>query len=122
MSTARPDPESILLMRFHDFLLWLLPRLEAFPRSQRFLLAQKLLDQSYACYARLIRTRKVKDAARMEALLDADVILEEIRLSLRLSQETKCLTLAQYEHGARVVDEVGRMLGRRRFPVAERPA
>lgn len=121
MPTARPDPESILIMRFQDFMLWLLPRLEAFPRSQRFLLAQKLLEQCYDCYARLIRARKVQVAARADVWLEADVILEQIRLSLRLAQETKCLTLAQYEHGARLLDEVGRMLGRRRFPVAERP-
>ena len=111
-----PETETPLFVRFHDLLLWLVPRVESFPRSQRFLLAQRILDAAYSCHAQLIRARKTRGEVQARALLEADVALEEVRLSLRLAHELRCLTVAQYEHGARLVDEVGRLLGRWRTP------
>jgi hypothetical protein len=52
--------------------------------------------------------------------LQADVELETLRLQWRLAHETRCVSTAQYEHGAKLIDEVGKMLGRWRFP-AQKP-
>ena len=85
--------------------------LESFPKAQRFLLASRLMDTAFACHAELIRARKVTDAARAQALLRADVELETLRLQWRLAHELSCISTGQYEHGARLMDEVGRLLG-----------
>jgi len=111
-----PDVATPLFARYHDFMLWLTPALEKFPRGQRFLLAQRLLAVSEDGYAHLIRARKVGGSAREQALITADVRLEQLRLYLRLAQELKCLSFSQYEHAARSVDELGRLLGAWRFP------
>ena len=111
MSGAPPSAESPLFVRFYDLLAWLVPRVEKFPRSQRFILASRLLDTAFACHARLIRARKVSGAARQEALLQADVALETLRLQLRLAHELRCINTGQYEHGARLVNEIGKMVG-----------
>ena len=72
--------ESPLFTRLTDLALWLTQRVEKFPRAQRFILGSRLLDNVFACHAQLIRARKVTGVARGEALLQADVYLETLRL------------------------------------------
>jgi len=103
--------ETPLFAKFHDLMAWLTPAVEKFPRAQRFLLASRLMDTAFACHGELIRARKVTGQARAEALLQADVALETLRLQWRLAQETKCISTDQYEHGGKLMDEVGRLLG-----------
>lgn len=110
MSTPKPV-ETPLFARFYDWLAWLTPCVEKFPKAQRFLLASRLLDTSYACYGDLVRARKVTGSERGHALLQADIELDMLRLQWRLAHELKCVSTAQYEHGARLLNEVGRLLG-----------
>lgn len=103
--------ESPLFSRLSDLLLWLTQRTEKFPRTQRFLLANRLMDTAFACHEQLIRARKVAGVLRADALLQADIQLETLRLQLRLAHELRCITMQQYEHGAGLINEVGRLLG-----------
>jgi hypothetical protein len=103
--------ETPLVAKYHDLLAWLAPALEKLPKAQRFLLASRLLDTAFACHAELIRARKMTDIARAQALLEADIHLETLRLQWRLAHELKCISTGQYEHGARLMDEIGRLLG-----------
>ena len=41
----------------------------------------------------------------------ADVALAQLRVYLRLRRDMELLSMSQYEHAARLVDEVGRLLG-----------
>jgi hypothetical protein len=107
----RPDKESALFVRYYDLLLWLTERTRSFPRELRFVLAERILDTAYACYGHLVRAKKVNDAARPAVLLEADIRLDVLRAQLRLAHEMRCLSTDQYEHGARLVNEVGKMLG-----------
>lgn len=107
----RPEKESALFVRYYDLLLWLTARVKGFPRELRFVLGQRILDTAYACQRYLIRAKKVSDAARPAVLLEADILLDQLRTEIRMAHEMRCLSTDQYEHGARLVDEVGRMLG-----------
>jgi hypothetical protein len=101
--------ESPILVKTHDFLLWLVPQTIKFPKSQRFLLAQRLHGTALNFYELLIRARKVRPNKGL--LIDADVELEKIRLHLRLAHELGLLSTGQYEHASRSVVEIGRLLG-----------
>ena len=103
--------ESPLFVKFYDLMTWLTPCVEKFTRPQRFILATRLLDTAFACHAELIRARKVEGRERAAALLQADIELETLRLQWRLSHELQCINTRQYEHGAKLMDEVGRLLG-----------
>lgn len=46
-----------------------------------------------------------------EKLNQADRLLVKIRLYVRLSLDLHCLSLGQYEHAARQMDEIGRLIG-----------
>ena len=92
-------------------MIWLVPRVESFPRAQRFILGSRLLDAGFACHRELIWARKLTGADRAQALLGADVELETLRLQLRLAHDLHCLTTRQYEHGAGLITEIGKLLG-----------
>ena len=76
-----------IFARCHDLLRWLVPCVQDFPRAQRHLLAQRVLDTAF------------------------DVLLETLRTQWRLAHELRYISPGQYEHGARLMAEIGRMLG-----------
>ena len=94
-----------------DFLTWLAPLVEKFPRSQRFILGNRILDSAYWCQRDLIRARKVSGPARADALLSADIELEVLRQQLRTAHDTRCISTRQYEHGAGLLNQIGGLLG-----------
>jgi len=101
--------ESPIFAKTHDFLLWLVPQTTKFPKSQRFVLAQRLHGSALTFYELLIRARKVRP--NRSILVDADVELEKVRLHLRVAHELGLLSCGQYEHASRSVVEIGRLLG-----------
>ena len=50
-------------------------------------------------------------ASPKERLRQADTELDKLRTHLRLSLDLKLITLGQYEHAARLMVEMGKLLG-----------
>jgi len=108
--------QSPIFVRTHDFILWLLPRTTDFPRSQRFVLTKRLQDavlDFQECILEAALSQGCKQAERLE---EADITLAKVRFYLRLVHEMKWLKAGQYEHAARMVAEIGRLLGGWRNP------
>jgi hypothetical protein len=103
-------PQSPLFVKTYDFLLWLIPLTLKFPKSQRFLLAERLSGMALDFYD-LILTAVMQPDLQGEKLAEADRMLTKIRLYMRLSYDLDCLSLGQYEHAARLMDEIGRLIG-----------
>lgn len=106
----RPRQQSPIFVKTYDFLLWLIPLTLKFPRSQRFLLAERLSKMALDFYDAILEA--VMEPGRQDELLDeADRLLTKIRLYVRLSHDLKCISLGQLEHAARLMDEIGRLIG-----------
>ncbi len=103
-------PQSPLFVKTYDFLLWLIPMTLKFPKSQRFLLAERLSGMALDFYD-LILDAVMQPEYQEEKLVEADRILAKIRLYVRLSHDLKCLSLGQMEHAAKLMDEIGRLMG-----------
>ena len=103
--------EAPIYVQTHDMLDWLVPHLEKWPRTQRFLLAQEALDSAVGFYRLLLRARKVGVPARGAVLLDADVELETLKALLRLGHERQYMSLGQYGHVSEMLTSIGRQLG-----------
>lgn len=101
--------KSPLLVKTYDFLQWLLPVTEKFPRSQRFVLAQQLQQAAFRFYELLIAARRTRPNDGL--LKQADIELEKVRLYLRLSHDLNYLGMKQYRHAAQLTTEMGRLLG-----------
>jgi hypothetical protein len=100
-----------LFPKTYDLLAWLLPHTEKFRKSQRFGLAKRVEDAALNFQTLIIKARKVTGASRAETLVLADVELDVLRISLRLCHEMQLISSAQYEHVAKMLVEIGKLLG-----------
>ena len=97
------------LEAMYRFMLWLIPTVERFPRSQKFLLGDRIQATALDVLERLIEATYTK--ARRAALLQANLGIEKLRLLFRLATELKHLDPRRYEHAARSLEEIGRLVG-----------
>ena len=97
------------LENHYGFLRWLIPVLEQFPRSQKFLLGDRLQQCALDVLDALVEAsyNRRPDAA----LSRANLALEKLRLLLRLAHDLRHLDLRRYEFAVRTLDETGRLLG-----------
>lgn len=98
-----------IVTKAYDLSCWLLPRVNDFPRSYRFVLGDRLINVSLDIVEGLIEASHRRDKRHLlEAL---SVKLNRLRFLVRLSKDLKLLTLNRYEYAAREMNEVGAMLG-----------
>lgn len=101
----------VILTRTYDLLQWLLPKAERFPRLYRNTITQRLMGAALDFQEALFDAQAYEDKIRLRHLRQADAHLNKVRLYLRLAHQWDWLSSGQYEHGSRMVAEVGRLLG-----------
>ena len=99
----------------YQFLAWLIPVIDRFPKSQRFTLGDRLENTALDVLERLIETTYTRD--RRMHLQSANLGIEKLRFLLRLSADLTLLDKRRYEHAARTLDETGRLVGWKRTTV-----
>lgn len=105
------EQEMVIFTRTFDFLTWLLPATNDFPRAHRHTFTQRLLNAAFDLREYLEEANHRKGRARLERLERADEALERVRVYLRLAVKWDWLTGGQYHHAAGMVAEIGRLLG-----------
>ncbi|MDN3513717.1 MAG: diversity-generating retroelement protein Avd [Candidatus Brocadia sp.] len=103
--------EMPIFTRTFDFLSWLLPATNHFPRAQRHSFTRRLLDAAFDLRERLEEANIRRGNDRQQRLLLADEALTKVRLYLRLAVRWGWLSDGQYQHVAEMVVEIGRLLG-----------
>jgi len=106
-NAARVTGPSIEAM--YRFLLWLVPTVEGFPRSQKFLLGDRIQSTALSILEALIEATYSR--SRDRSLAEANLGLEKLRVMFRLAKDLRCIDLRRYEHSARSLDEIGRLVG-----------
>jgi hypothetical protein len=101
--------ESPIFTRTYDLLRWLIPLTVKFPRSQRFVLATRLQETVLRFQERLIEAGRSAEPAPILSRADND--LAKLRLYMRLCRDLELIKFNQYEHGQRMVNEIGRLMG-----------
>jgi len=97
------------LEAMYQFLLWLVPTVDKFPRSQKFVLGDRIEAAALDVLDALIAATYTR--GRDTLLTNANLGLERLRFFMRLSHELRMLDNRRYEHAARSIDEVGRLVG-----------
>jgi 23S rRNA-intervening sequence protein len=103
--------EMPIFTRTFDFLTWLLPMTNHFPRAHRHTFTQRLLDAAFDLRERLEVANLRKSRARLDQLHQADEALARVRVYWRLAHRWQWLNAGQYQHGAIMLAEIGRLLG-----------
>ena len=92
-----------------QFLMWLVPAVEKFPRTQKFLLGDRIQTTALDVLECLIEATYTRD--RKGQLARANLGIEKLRFFFRLAVELHYLDRRRYQHAARVLDEIGRLIG-----------
>ena len=106
------DPTNSLppaVQRCHELLAWLIPLLDTFPRNRRFTLGERLESGLIAVLENLVDATYSRD--KREALARANRRLAVIRHLWRLCLELKVIGLRRYEHGAKLMLDLGAQIG-----------
>jgi len=98
-----------IFTRCVEFLEWLLPATEKFPRRVRFTFPDRIDRLALDIVEDLVEARYSRD--KRAVLQRINLRLEKLRILLRLCHRLKYLSHQGYEHASRSLNEVGRMLG-----------
>ena len=107
--TDRSRTTGPALEKWYQFLRWLTPALEQFPRSHKFTLGERIYHGALNVLDGLIEATYSKNATSV--LLQVNLGLEKLRFLFRLAVDLQLLDLRKHEFAARAVDEVGRLVG-----------
>jgi 23S rRNA-intervening sequence protein len=97
------------ITKLYDFILWIIPKLEKYPRSQKYILADRIQSLTLDILELLIEAAysKKKD----DALRSANLKLEKLRYLIRLSKDLHFLNITSYEFSARSINDIGSSVG-----------
>ena len=105
------EQEMVIFTRTFDFLTFLLPATNNFPRAHRHTFTSRLLSAAFDLRERLEEAKLRRSRLRLEKLILADEALAKVRLYLRLAARWDWLSPGQYRHVSKLVNEIGRLLG-----------
>ena len=104
-----PATVPLAVQSCHELLLWLIPQLDKFPRLRRFTLGERLETGLPRVLELLVEAAYSRN--KDESLRRANRQLEVVRHLWRIAHELKVIATRQYEHGARLIDDLGRQIG-----------
>jgi 23S rRNA-intervening sequence protein len=93
----------------YQFLAWLLQVIEKFPKNHKFTVGDRIALVALDILEALIEATYTRE--RMQHLRRANLGIEKLRFLLRLAADLRLLDRRRYEHAARSLDEVGRLIG-----------
>lgn len=99
----------ILWQKMEDFVDWLFPIVDRFPKHEKFALCSQIKNTCYGILQQIIRTNKSKQ--KLSGLYEIDTQLEYLRWVLRYSHRRKYLSHHSYETAGKKVAEIGRIIG-----------
>lgn len=105
--TEKKGPDSITLT--YDLLKWSIPTLEKFPRSQRFLLGDRIENNILDVLELLIRANYSRD--KINYLREANLKIEMLRFLWRFSMDTHYISKRQYEFVSNLQNNIGKLIG-----------
>jgi four helix bundle protein len=101
----------VIFTRTYDFISWLVPITMNFPRSQRFVITNRLQAAALNFQEQIIEANAQRGTRRAEKLRAADAELLKIRLYLRLCERWQWMNPGQYRYASQMVAEMGKLLG-----------
>lgn len=102
--------------KIYDMILYGNPALLQFPNTEKFVLAANIRESMYKMFQLAVVIEK--KYYKKTTLQELDVELDVLRHLIRLAADKKlyphrapCLPISKYEHWAKLIDEIGKMIG-----------
>ena len=95
-----------------EVLLWIFPKVNTFPKKQRFVLGQQIENAGLEILRLIIQANNERDAdSKLKYLENMNTELDILRSLLQISQELKFMNAQSLGYIISQIDEVGRMRG-----------
>ncbi len=104
------EKENVVTLTY-DLLLYTIPQLVKFPRSQKFVLADRIQNNLTGLLELLLEAYYTREERKREALRQANLELEKIRYLVRLAKDLHCIDLRRYELIQTKLNEIGIQAG-----------
>ena len=118
MSNPTTDEDLPVFVRWTEFVKWLLPTTEKFPKRLRFTFSSRIDNLALDVVEDLVEARYARH--KVECLKAINLKLERLRVLLRICHDMQYLPHKNFEFAMRSLDEVGRMVGGWRRAAGER--
>ena len=98
-----------IFQKMYEFLLWLYPAVKKFPKSEKYVLGERIEKTALNVMEGIIASNCEFD--KTETLKKTNVELEKLRIFIRLAKDQKLLNFKKYELASKMINEIGKMLG-----------
>ena len=100
-----------ILTKTYDLLLYLIPQLEKYPRSQKFLLGDRIETSLLDILENFIEAYYTERKFKLDILTKENIKLEKFRYLIRLSYNLKLISVKRYEFISQKINDIGIALG-----------
>ena len=107
--TSNSTEPAVVVQRAFDLSVWLIRKVEKFPRSFRFSVGERLIARVLDLLEAL--TEAAYSANKTPLLERANRLVNALRLLLRLAVELQLLGADSHEFASQKLEEIGRMIG-----------
>lgn len=119
MATPRKTEEpAVVVGKAYDLTLWLIQKVENFPRSYRFSVGDRIVSNGLDLLMTLVRCAYSSDKASL--LESASARANELRYLIRMAKDLHAINIEAYGFSTGGVEEIGRMIGGWQKSVARR--
>lgn len=102
-------PELSVITKTYDFLLWLIQKIDKFPRNRKFTLGDHLERGGLDLLKGLVKAKYLRDPRAL--LNEANVTLQQLRFLVRLAKDLRCISIKSYEFASEQIDGIGTEVG-----------
>lgn len=105
------ENKDTILTKMYDFILYIVPILTLYPKTHKYLIADKIETQLLNTLDRLVEAYYQAPAKKKEILYNVNIELEKVRFLVRLSHDLRLLSPNQYKQISEKTNEIGKMIG-----------
>ena len=98
-----------VLKKYQTYLIWLLEKINSFPKKQKYLLGERIGNQAFDILESLLKMQYSPSAKKKENLSEFNLKLENLRQLMRIAWKMKFISNRNFLWQETKIDEVGRM-------------
>lgn len=100
----------VIFQKIYDFLLWLYPLVNRIPKSHRLILGRSIEEEGIKILLLSMEANKFRDSSRRIVQQQISDELDKLRILIRLTKDLHFISIAQYQHAAEKINEIGKIL------------
>jgi hypothetical protein len=105
----QPQEPAVVVGKAYDLALWLVQKVEHFPKSYRFSVGDRIVKEGLDLVQTLVRCAYASDKVKLLELASAQT--NSLRYLIRMAKDLRLMGIDSYGFSTGCVEEIGRMVG-----------